>query len=299
MPRGSAAPKPPVEGKSEVKDPVTKEPPVTPETNPQPPLEVKTAPLEVPAKEVPPTDIPVAAKEKPKDKDKDKTPKDPKDPKYTEPKEPTEIGGKSFAYWQQTLQKNKDPGKREEAIKAILLFGPNKAYEAVPDLLSELNKHFKTPRDLSVRVHSVSALTTIFRNKDKVDPKHVEAAFAVFKRYLTDPQVIMKITAVQSIPFLGPVSRGALDEVITMTKDTSTWEVRKAAVQTLAMLATPDGKGAGPNAKGMAAIKAVLDRELDGEPKEISRFVARPRCNRSPCSVTAPAKCPSNCAPRR
>src|SRR5205823_2157707 len=41
----------------------------------------------------------------------------------------------------------------------------------------------------------------------------------------------------------------------------------------LALLASPDGKGAGPNAKAIIAIKAALLRDVDEFPKERSRLV--------------------------
>ncbi|MBI1831377.1 MAG: hypothetical protein HYR84_08005 [Planctomycetes bacterium] len=231
---------------------------------------------ETTAKDPQPTPVfDVKKKDKGKDPAKDPMKEPAKDPKMAPPefKEPTEVGGKSFKDWLKDL-KLPDPGKREAAAKAILNFGPKKAYEAVPDLLIELNKHtVKKPSDLSFRVNGVMALSTIFKYAEKPDPKHLESAFAIYKRFLSDGQVIMKIRTVQGLPTLGSIARGAIPDVIIMTRDPITWEVRKEAMLTLAILATPDGKGAGPNPDAMKAFKLALDRSTDGELKENSHYV--------------------------
>jgi HEAT repeat protein len=211
-------------------------------------------------------------KDKGKDKDKDKEPA--KDPKTGEFKEPTEVGGKTWKQWMVEM-KSRDPGKREAAMKAVLNFGPNKAYEAVPEIIAELNKHTASaPVDLAVRVNGIMALSTIFKYKEKPETKHVQDAFTIYKRFLNDEQVILRVRTLQGLPMLGQISRGALDEVIKQTKEPSTWEVRKEAMQVMVLLGGPDGKGAGPNAKAIAALKYPLERVgVDKFPRETSYFV--------------------------
>src|SRR6476661_8072435 len=52
------------------------------------------------------------------------------------PPEITEVAGKSLAQWIKEIS-SKDPSKREAAIRTVLLFGPEQAYQAVPVLLQE------------------------------------------------------------------------------------------------------------------------------------------------------------------
>src|SRR5437763_1009975 len=87
------------------------------------------------------------------------TKKSGKDSKAPEFVEPTEVMGKTFKEWTKEIHAF-DPSRREEAMKAVLLFGPNKAYEAVPEILKELSKHKLQPVDLSVRVNGTMALST-------------------------------------------------------------------------------------------------------------------------------------------
>src|ERR1035438_2165385 len=108
-------------------------------------------------------------KKKPKDKkDPDKSPtkdtsKEPKTPEY---KEPTEVLGKTFSDWMKDM-KSTDPSKREIAMKTIVQFGPKKAYEAVPEIIRQLERHTLKNQgiDLSMRVNGLIALTMILKYK--------------------------------------------------------------------------------------------------------------------------------------
>ena len=164
-----------------------------------------------------------------------------------EPKEPTEINGKTFDQWRKEIQTSKDPAKREMAMKNICLFGA-RSYDAIQDIIDDLKKHEISKKkgglgiDLSVRVNGTMAMSTIFRYKEKPDAKHVKEALAIYRYFLKDSQVIMKLRAVQGLPFLGPASREAMDDLITVAKDPTTWEIRKEAIQVLIMMA-PNDKG--------------------------------------------------------
>src|SRR5205085_1674202 len=77
------------------------------------------------------------AKDPKKDKDKDKKP----------PPEVTEYLGHSFNDWKKKIN-DPDPSVRETAMKAMLIFGPDKAYSAVEDILQQLKRHSEdTPVD--------------------------------------------------------------------------------------------------------------------------------------------------------
>jgi HEAT repeat protein len=185
-----------------------------------------------------------------------------KDPDASQSSEMTEFQGRSFKEWQNDIKKDKDPSKREFAIKSVLQFGPDKAYEAVSDIIVELKKHNNPkPVDLSVRVSGTMVLSTIFKYKKDPDPKYLKEAVAIYKTFLKDEQMMMRIRAVQGLVYLGPTSRDAIPEVITMAKEPATWEARKEAIQILGMIGYED-KG-GPKVYVMAEVfKALNDNSF-------------------------------------
>jgi hypothetical protein len=235
----------------------------------EPDAQEQPAAKEVFAKEFTPVEL-QESKKKPKDTGKE-TKKDPsknttkdtsKEPKTPEYKEPTEILGKSFKDWMKDM-KSPDPSKRDMAMKNIVLFGPKKSYEAVKEIIKQLERQTikREVTDLSVRVTGIVALSTILKYKGykDCDPKDIDAAYAVYKYFLKDPQVIMKVRAVQGIPSLGPKAREAIDEVIKVAQDGSTWEVRKDGLQTLTILAAPDKQWGVPHhAKALPVAHAAL-----------------------------------------
>ena len=63
--------------------------------------------------------------------------------------------------------------------------------------------------DLSVRVNGIQALHTIFRYKKNPDQKYINDTFAICKKNLKDPQVILRMQTMKGMPTLGPkVARG-------------------------------------------------------------------------------------------
>jgi hypothetical protein len=242
-----------------------KEPAKTPDVEPE---VKKPAPKEIAKEsEIKPIQPEVVLKEKEPETKSLPTVSEPKKKEKGTPTEPAEVGGKSFEYWIGKL-KSTDPCEREDAIKAVTMFGPNKAYSAVPSILAELKKHTSdTPIDLSVRVQGVAALATVFQHawsskKDGPDPKHLKEAVPILKRYmLTDDQAIVRVRALQAIPWLGPIAVGEIEDVIKVTAYRGTWEVRKEAIRTLVILAQPDGKGAPSNSR---AIKHLVTGGVGG-----------------------------------
>jgi HEAT repeat protein len=223
---------------------------------------------ESPAKELAATELAAVpsqvTKTKEKTKGKEPAKESPKEPKY-DFKEPSEVAGKTFQEWMK-LMKDDDPVRREEAMKYVTAFGPTKSHEALSEVIFQLNKHKTAPSgvDLSVRVNGIMALSTIYKQmamakKEPPDKLHKEA-FAIYKYYLKDGQVIMRVRTVQGLPSLGPIARDAIEEVIKLTRDPITWEVRKEALQTLTIIA-PDANGV-PHPKVMPELRrAALDRE--------------------------------------
>jgi hypothetical protein len=200
-----------------------------------------------------------------KDKDKDKDKKDTESKK--EPPEPTEYMGKDFKYWMTKLKDTKDPTHREEAMKAVLMFGPKKAQESVNEILKQLEKHKTLPTgvDLSVRVNGIMALSTVYKNTGPPQEQDFKRVYSLYKDFLiNDNQVIMKVRVLQGLPTLGPKAADAIDDVIRYgVKYTGTWEVRKEGIQTLTTLAAMqmiDSKEP-PNKNALIALK---DSTKDG-----------------------------------
>jgi HEAT repeats len=231
-------------------------------------------PMEQIAKNVEPTDVGakepafVQTTEPKKGKDTKTPPKETKDSTTTpdpkkEPPEPTEYMGKSFSQWLSKIR-DADPTHREEAMKAVLMFGPNKSADAIPEILTQLEKHKKTDIgvDLAVRVNGIMALSTIFRGgKNAPDGDNLKRAYPLYKQFLHDDQIIMKVRALQGLPYLGPKAADAINDVIELVHYKGTWEVRKEAIQTLTILApAQDGKSA-PNKNAMIALRLHTKKE--------------------------------------
>jgi HEAT repeats len=153
--------------------------------------------------------------------------------------EPKEVHGKTFKEWVSEIHA-KDPSRREEAMKTILVFGPDRAYEAVPEIIKEINKHKTGNVDLAVRVNGIATMSTILRAQKKPDREVLKDALAVYKMGLKDTQAIMRFKAVQGLPAVGPIAHEAVEEVITVARDPATWELRKEGLQTLTVIAFND-----------------------------------------------------------
>ncbi len=155
--------------------------------------------------------------------------------------EPKEVLGKTFKEWVNEIHA-KDPSRREEAMQAIIVFGPDRAYEAVPAILKELNKHKTINLDLAVRVEGIKTITTILLHQKQHDPALLKDALAVYRMCLKDTQAGMRIEAVRGLPAVGPIAHEAVDDVIRVANDSASWKLRKEGLQTLTFIAF-DEKG--------------------------------------------------------
>ena len=189
-------------------------------------------------------------KKKPKEGDKSSVP---------EVKEVTEVAGKGLDQWIKEIHST-DPTRREIGMKMVLGFGPDKAYTAVPDILTDLEKHKKVTQDLSVRVNGTLAISAIFKymylNKKEPEPAHVKRAVAMFNLFLADSQVILRVRTVQETR-----NEKTVNEVIKIVNDPATWEARQAGIQTVAILAYDDKKLPAPTV--MIALYKRSDKETE------------------------------------
>ena len=156
----------------------------------------------------------------------------------------TEVGGKTLAQWIRDLDRG-DPSDREEAVRAITLFGPA-ASEAVPELVKRLHDS-----DASPRCKAVIALGFIKIN-DKDRPHVVEALGAALA---DDSQAMVRYAAAVSLAELGADSKGALGGILHGVQDPSSWEIRRVAIMALATAGqTPNG----PNPRATYALLGAL-----------------------------------------
>jgi HEAT repeat protein len=159
----------------------------------------------------------------------------------------TEIAGKSVDVWISEIH-SKDPSKRENAIRTVLLFGPEHARRAVPALIAELKKHsLSYPVDVSIRVNASIALGEILGACKNLDPKEVNEAVVVLVRMLRDTQAVVKYRAAQALGNVGPEARAALPDLLYTLHDPATWETRQAAAVALGRVARDPKHGANTN----------------------------------------------------
>jgi HEAT repeat protein len=170
--------------------------------------------------------------------------------------EPKEVLGKTFKEWESEIHA-KDPSRREEAMKTILLFGPDRAYEAVPAIIKEINKYKTSNVDLAVRVNGIKAITMILPHQKNPDPAVLKDALAVYKMCLKDTQAIMRYEAVKGLPAVGPIAHEAIDDVVRVANDIATWELRKEGLQTLTIIGFDD-KGV-PTPKLLPELRKALE----------------------------------------
>lgn len=173
-----------------------------------------------------------------------------------------EIAGKRLDQWIKEIR-SADPSRRETAMRTVILFGPEKAYQAVPPILAELKKHHRdTPIDLSVRYYGTKALVDALTGVKEPDPKYVKETVAAFKNLLKwETQVIVKIQVLEALPRLGPEARAAVQEVRDLTRDVDTWETRRTAIKVLVLLAADPDKLPEPPTLG-ALYRALQDNSF-------------------------------------
>jgi hypothetical protein len=160
----------------------------------------------------------------------------------------SDIAGKTADVWIAEIH-SKDPSKRENAIRTILLFGPEQAQAAIPALIAELKKHTSTtPVDVSVRVNGSIALGEILGAAEaglapRPKAKEMTDAVTVLVRMLRDTQAIVKYRAAQALGKIGPPARVAVPDLLYALHDPATWETRQAAAFALGRVSSDPKQG--------------------------------------------------------
>jgi HEAT repeat protein len=148
--------------------------------------------------------------------------------KQSSGKSPDTIGGKYLKDWIKEIS-SPDPSRRENAIRTVVLFGAYAAREALPALLERIERD----NDTSPRVNAIMALGAI----EFTDEKDVQKAVDTLRRRVTtsgESQNIIRFQAALQLGRFGERSRRATGELIAATQDRGSWEIRKAAVFSLA-----------------------------------------------------------------
>jgi HEAT repeat protein len=159
----------------------------------------------------------------------------------------TEVGGKTFKQWTDDL-KHPDASVREEAIRALVLFGHD-APRAVPLIVERLRD-----TDASPRVKAAIALGMIAVNKDDI-PKVTEA---LGQRILQDSQSMVRYYAASSLNNFGEDARYGQPGLVKGVSDLATWEIRHACICALRS-AGKDASGAPSPSVEHALVQALHD----------------------------------------
>jgi hypothetical protein len=140
-----------------------------------------------------------------------------------------EIGGKSFDEWMTDL-KDPDPANVENAIRTIILFGPDLAREAVPILIRKLDSQ---RLDLSVKVN-----IAIFLGMQRLDGDTLDEGVRGLNRMLISDQVIVRLHAALALARQGAIAKETIPRLCKNLEHYS-WEIRKASALALASVAMP------------------------------------------------------------
>jgi HEAT repeat protein len=170
----------------------------------------------------------------------------------------TLVAGRTLEYWISQIP-SKDQSKSENAIRAVMEFGPDRAYQAVPVVLDRVRQHAGKQVDVSVRVNGAIALGYILGGYKGAEHKVVKDAVSVLRRYMADSQTIVRFRAVQALGLIGTEAKDTIPEIINLVKDPSTYETRQAASIALGQVALDDVHG-----PSVAVLNALYGALADG-----------------------------------
>ena len=177
------------------------------------------------------------------------------------PTPPTTVAGKTLDSWIKDLERS-DPGQRETAIRAIPYFQEN-ATKAVPTLLEVLSNS----RDIPCRVQACLSLSYI--------APHMDAAHAaktvklLIDKADADTQAIVRLHAVIALGAFGDQAVSATTVLGRRVHDPISWELRQAALFSLASVARGP-KRVGPEKEAIMPVVRLLNPPLGTNPERSS-----------------------------
>jgi hypothetical protein len=191
---------------------------------------------------------------------------DDKPPVKRAPTPPSQIGGRTLHQWLDDTRRG-DPSVRQTAIRVLPGFGPPAVKEMAPVLLNIL----ENDKDGSCRVNAASAVYTIADSLPEGELT-TRAVRILAQRADGDPQAIVRLHAVSALGSFGNKAVAAIPSLINSMHDPNSWELRRAALGSLASVAAD--KKFGPNEKAVKAVAGLLLNTEDPERSSLVRMEA-------------------------
>jgi HEAT repeat protein len=174
-------------------------------------------------------------------------------PSSKRPAAPTEIAGKKLAKWIDEISSH-DPAVREAAIRTVPNFGQPAADN--PKTVKALIEILQGDRDIACRVYACLSLSVFGEHlpADSAAKAVEELIRKANPEYET--QAIVRLHAVLALGSFGPQAADAIPVLVRRAADPISWEMRQAAILSLASVA-PD-KMVGPDANAVGALAKIL-----------------------------------------
>lgn len=165
----------------------------------------------------------------------------------------SELQGRSLQSWLQDL-KHSDPSVREQAISVLPLFG-----EAIDthDVLTQLLDRCNYDRDASPRIRALMVVNSL----PEIKPTDVPRVVQMLTKGLSDQQSQIRYYSAIGLARYGHEARGAIGALAGIAEDgpqSPTFDLRRAALATLAIVARDPGKS--PDKRAVIAMtKGSID----------------------------------------
>jgi HEAT repeat protein len=135
---------------------------------------------------------------------------------------PTEVRGRRLEEWIKEID-SPDPYVREQALQAILLFGPSSR-----NALSAVTKQVKQLNDIGPLAHAIIDLSELVPLLDSPTDPRIKDAVNALMAVMSSPEAVVRYRAATALGYIGPPARAALPVLINRIDDRMSWEIRKA-----------------------------------------------------------------------
>jgi HEAT repeat protein len=175
---------------------------------------------------------------------------------------PTEVRGKDLEKWIKEID-SPDPFVREQALQAVLLFGPSSR-----NALPAVTRQVKQLNDIGPLAHAIIDLAELVplipdpTPGSPLDPRVKDAVTALIG-VMNSPEAVVRYRAATTLGYIGPVARAALPDLIKRVDDRMSWEIRKAVCFALGRVGR-DEQGWPLPAALEALARGVEDRQSKG-----------------------------------
>jgi HEAT repeat protein len=173
---------------------------------------------------------------------------DPKKPTMPEP--PKEFNGENLDQWIKKLS-SKDASARDAALKVIPAFG-EPAKKAVKDMVPLINDY-----DNTVKVSAMLILASLQLDEEAMKTQRT-AIISRLRGHIETPSGILRLHACMCIARFGPDAANCIPALSTALKDTTSFEIRKAAAQALGAVGMAETLDKGPSIVAISALTNQL-----------------------------------------